>query len=348
MKTRKHLVVAGAGAADLAEIATFLRVVQPLLDHTWSFAGEDDDIDLVLSDLTDFGGRCARVRALDEGRHFAVLADPGADVLDAELIVHRPISAKAIAGLLNHVGHTAAPGPRRHSDFSAPERRVVVPQVRKAPHREDRPTTAPSTRACFLDIQRVRACTNLDALIQRGAVLLERPGLPALLIDPVTDTFHTSARMLDLEPYFLDAVNGQERRRVGGHALAALRKELPARPLARLRWLHALLRSNGWLAEHLDPSANYRLKRWFQVDTDYRKQHRIALTLMREAPLHRIAASAKAHMADVFDVVNAFDALGLIVATRQPIYGTEAEPGGKRRRSMKKARPLLAATAFTR
>ena len=33
MKTRKHLVVAGAGAAEVAEIATSLRVVQPLLEH---------------------------------------------------------------------------------------------------------------------------------------------------------------------------------------------------------------------------------------------------------------------------------------------------------------------------
>ena len=345
MKTRKHLVVAGAGAAEVAEIATFLRVVQPLLDHAWTFAAEDEDIDLVLSDLADFGGRCARVRALDEGKHFAVLAEPGADVLDAELILHRPISAKAVAGLLNHVGHAAPPGPRRHGDFSAPER-YVVPQARRLARRQEE-AAAPSTRACFLDIQRVRVCTDLDALVQRGAVLLERPGIPPLLLDPVMDTFHTSARMVDLEPYFLDIVSGRERRRVGGAQLAALRKELPARPLARLRWLHALLCSNGWLAEHLDPSANYRLKRWYQVDTDYRKQHRIALTLMREEPLHRISASAKAHMADVFDVVNAFDALGLIIATRQPRYTAEAQPRTRPRRS-KRGRHLLAATAFPR
>ncbi len=344
MKSRKHLVIAGANAADVTEIGTFLRIVQPQLDHVWSFAGEDDDIDFVLSDLGDFGGRCARVRALDEGRHFAVLADPGGNVLDAELVLHRPLSAKAVVGLLNHVGHAAPPGPRRLIDFSAQER-YIVPQAPKQARRGDAGEAA-SKRACFLDIQRVRTCTDLTALIQRGAVLLERPGIPPLLIDPVTDTFHTRARMVDLEPYFLDVVSGRERRRIGGAQLAELRKSLPARPLARLRWLHALLCSNGWLAAHLDPSASYRLKHWFQVDSDYRKQHRIALTLMREAPLHRIAASSKAHMADVFDVVNAFDALGLIVATRQPMYAEEAPVRGKRR--SRKTRRLLAATAFTR
>jgi hypothetical protein len=53
-------------------------------------------------------------------------------------------------------------------------------------------------------------------------------------------------------------------------------------------------------------------------------------------------------MADVFDVVNAFDALGLILTTRQPVHEPEAEPGGKRRRPARKVRRLLAATAFMR
>ncbi len=348
MKTRKHLVIAGVAAAEVAEITTFLRVVQSHLDHAWSPAGEDDEIDFVLSDLTDFGGRCARVRALDEGKHFAVLADPGADALDAELVLHRPLTPKAIVGLLNHVGHAAAPEPRKLIDYAATAS-YIIPRTRNAGRRDTASKSDPtSTRACFIDIERVRMCTDLDALIKRGAVLLERPGIAPLLIDPVTETFHSSARMIDLEPYFLDIVTGRERRRIGGAQLAALRKQWPGRPLARLRWLHALLRSNGWLAEHLDPSANYRLKRWFQVDTDYRKQHRIALTLMREAPLHRIAASAKAHMADVFDVVNAFDALGLLMVTRQAKFAPEAPPRRKRLRQKKRSRDLLAATAFTR
>ena len=347
MKARRHLVIAGASAADVAEVGTFLRVVQSLLDHEWSFARDGDEVDLIISDLADFGGRCARVRALDEGRHFAALADPGAEVFDAELVLHRPLTAKAIAGLLNHVGHAAPPGRRRHSDFSSRAPEIASPPRQESKANERRPTTV-STRACFLDIQRVRTCTDLNALVQRGAVLLERPGLPPLLLDPVTDTFHTSARVVDLEPYFLDIVSGHEYRRVGGAQLAALRKQMPARPLVRLRWLNALLRSNGYLADHLDPSASYRLKHWFQVDTDYRKQHRIALALMRDAPLHRTAASAKAHMADVFDVVNALDALGLIIATRQPLHAPDVDAGGKRKRALKKLRPLLAATAITR
>jgi len=350
MKASKHLVVAGASAAEVAEIATFIRATQSQLDHAWSFATDDDGIDFVLVDLTDFGGRCARVRALDEGKHFAVLTEPGHDVLGADLVLHRPFSAKAIVGMLNHVGRAVAPEPRKLIDFSAQERRIV-PQ-RKPSRRKgdegDAEAEPESTRACFMDVRLQRPCTDLDALIKRGAVLVQRHGIPALLIDPITDTFHTSARLVDLEPYFLDPLTGHERKRVGGEQLAALRKEHQGRPLIRLRWLHAFLRSNGWLAAHLDPSATYKLKSWLPLDNDYRKQHRIALALMREAPLHEIAKAAKAKMADVFDVVNAYDALDLIETRRSASWDPSPEIVNKRKRTNRKAQQLITATALTR
>jgi len=135
---------------------------------------------------------------------------------------------------------------------------------------------------------------------------------------------------------------------VFGEQLAALRKEHKGRPLIRLRWLHAFLRSNGWLAAHLDPSATYKLKSWLALDNDYRKQHRIALALMREAPLHEIAKAAKAKMADVFDVVNAYDALDLIETRRSATWDPSPETVSKRKRTTRKAQQLLAATVFTR
>ncbi len=350
MKARKHLFMAGIAPAEVSVIVALMRASQASLDHAWGIGTDDDSVDFVLVDLADFGGRCARVRAMDEGKHFAVLARPGEDVLGAELLLHRPLDAKAIVGLLNHAGGAPPAERRKPVDFSsqldafASIRLPARPQART----QVVPVHASSpTRASFLEGCRERPCTDLDALLKRGAVLIEREGLPSLLIDPVTETFHTHARLAELEPYFLDIVNGSERKVVGGMQLVALRKAMPARPLARLRWLHALLRSNGWLAPHLDPSANYRLRSWLPLDADYHKQHRIALTLFRQAPLHRIAAAAKAHMADVFDVVNAYDALGLIESTRPVEHEADKEAAGKRLR-FAKPRRLLAAAAFMR
>src|SRR5690606_10305552 len=64
MKDRKYLVAAGLPAADVDEITLTLRSFEAQLEHAWAFAREDDEIDFVLADLADFGGRCARIRAL--------------------------------------------------------------------------------------------------------------------------------------------------------------------------------------------------------------------------------------------------------------------------------------------
>lgn len=350
MKARKYLFTAGISSAETAAIAAFVRASQASLDATWALGGDDDAVDFVLVDLADFGGRCARVRAMDEGNHFAALANPGDDVLGTELVLYRPLDAKGIVGLLNHAGQAAPAERRKPVDFSSQlDAFASIPLAPRPPARE-KPVVVGSDspqRASFLEGCRERPCTDLDALLKRGALLIEREGLPPLLIDPVTETFHTQARLAELEPYFLEIVQGHERKSVGGMQLGALRKALPGQPLARLRWLHALLRSNGWLAPHLDPSADYRLRSWLPLDADYRKQHRIALTLFRAAPLHRIAASAKAHMADVFDVVNAYDALGLIEATRQPMADEDAQAVRKRTR-FARPRRLLAAAAVVR
>lgn len=341
MKPTRHLVIAGATPQESAEIAAFLRGLHHQLDHDWLMAEDGEEIDLVITDLSDFGGRCARIRALDEGRHLIVIADPGAEVLDSELVLLRPLVPKAIIGLLNHVGSTTPPQPRRLIDFSVHEREIGK---RHAAHAAKAKADAEGsdTRANFLDIQYERPCTSLDALVKRGALLIQRPGLPPLLIDPVTDLFHSSARMCQLEPYFLEPLQGQEYQRVGGEKLARLQGEHEGRPLVRLRWLNAFLRSNGYLAKHLDPTANYQLKHWLPLDNDYRKQHRIALTLMREAPLHVIAQRAKARMADVFDVVNAYDRLGLLEVRRASKAGSSVSHGSA------KTRKLLAVSLFPR
>ncbi|KAB2895851.1 MAG: hypothetical protein F9K31_14155 [Dokdonella sp.] len=339
MKTTRHLVVAGAPPADSAAIASFLRVLHAEFDHEWTVAGDGDEIHLVVADLSEFGGRCARIRALDEGRHLIVIADPGTDVLDSELVLYRPLVAKAVVGMFNHVGATTPPAPRRLTDFSVHERQI---EKLARPVVQPRRDEANPARANFLDIQYERPCTRLEPLLKRGALLIKRGGLAPLLVDPVTEQFHSSARMSELEPYFLDPLKGNEYQRVGGAQLAALQREHEGRPLIRLLWLSAFLRSNGWLARHLDPSGYYRLTQWLPLDNDYRKQHRIAMTLMREAQLHVIAKSAKAYMADVFDVVNAYDALGLIEVHRQP----SAARGEAAQRSRKAK--LLATTLFTR
>ncbi len=80
----------------------------------------------------------------------------------------------------------------------------------------------------------------------------------------------------------------------------------------RLIWLYVLVHSEGKLARHLDPGGTYRLSRWIEIERDFSAYFRIASTMLQPARLHEIAAASSASMADVFDVVNAYDAIGLI------------------------------------
>ena len=80
---------------------------------------------------------------------------------------------------------------------------------------------------------------------------------------------------------------------------------------------------------------------------EYKKQYRIATMMLRPLRLHEIARKADAKMVEVFDVVNAYDAIGLLEwQPRQSRYAAQAE-----RRSQTTAqgtRRLLAAALLTR
>jgi hypothetical protein len=92
----------------------------------------------------------------------------------------------------------------------------------------------------------------------------------------------------------------------------------------KLVWLYVLLHSEGRLARHLDPGGTYKLSRWIEIERDFADYFRIASTMLQPGRLHEIAAASNASMADVFDVVNAYDAIGLIEwQPRSPRAGTE-------------------------
>jgi hypothetical protein len=96
-----------------------------------------------------------------------------------------------------------------------------------------------------------------------------------------------------------------------------------------LVWLDVLARSEGRLAPHLDPGGRYKLKSWPQIEHDYPNHLRIATAMTHPAKLNEIAAASGAPMGDVFAMVNAYDAIGLIdVERRLPRHDTPASSSG--------------------
>jgi hypothetical protein len=152
----------------------------------------------------------------------------------------------------------------------------------------------------------------LEGNLLGGPARITLPNAPPLVLDPKLKVYHTPGRLAELEPYCRASLPPSEWEPLKSNALADLRVAEPPQPYVRLIWLYVLVHSEGRLARHLDPGGTYRLTRWIEIERDFSAYFRIASTMLQPARLHEIAAASSASMSDVFDVVNAFDAIGLI------------------------------------
>ena len=183
----------------------------------------------------------------------------------------------------------------------------------------------------------------LDGDLLGGPARITLPNVPPLVLDPKLKVFHSPARLAELEPYCRTALPPSDWQPLTTAELAELRVAEPPQPYMRLIWLYVLVHSEGKLARHLDPGGTYRLSRWIEIERDFSSYFRIASTMLQPGRLHEIAAASGASMADVFDVVNAYEAIGLIEWTpRAPRGGAAgaAEPRSllqRLRKSFKKS-----------
>jgi hypothetical protein len=145
-----------------------------------------------------------------------------------------------------------------------------------------------------------------------GPSRIAPPGMPALVLDPKEQAYHCDAPLPELEPYFALQIRRSYWLPMTSASLAEARATARPQPYDRLRWLGALLAGNGSLARHLDPGGAYRLRQWFAIAKEYPQAYRISTAMLRPARLHEIAATSGLPMAEVFNVVNAWDAIGYL------------------------------------
>lgn len=152
---------------------------------------------------------------------------------------------------------------------------------------------------------------------------------PALTLDPKEKTFHAASGLYALAPYCRQPLPQAGWKRVTTSELAQLRSTQRAQPYSRLIWLDALVRAAGRLAPHLDPGGRYKLKRWSEIEHENPAHMRIATAMKEPARLNEIASASGAPMDEVFAVVSAYDAIGMIeVERRLPRHGAPAPPSG--------------------
>lgn len=265
-------------------------------------------------------------------------AAPGLDELLRVDPVEVRASARIQATLDDNTTVFGTSGPTARSEARGRE----APDVLARP-RGDAPIESVLARGGSLLDERHSLRAYLETDILGGPARVVLPDVPPLVLDPKNKMYHSSGRLAELEPYCRTALRTSEWERLTTSELAELRNTEPPQPYLRLLWLYVLVHSEGQLARHLDPGGTYRLTRWIEIERDFSSYFRIASTMLQGARLHEIAAASEASMADVFDAVNAFDAIGLIEwQPRAPRGGEpveEAKPGllKRLRKSLKRS-----------
>lgn len=227
-------------------------------------------------------------------------AEPPVDGLD-ELLRHEPIELRGDS--VTRTGPAPTIGGRTEEN-PTPAREVPAKQY--------------ATRAAMLADTMPRTLrAYLEGDLLGGPARIVLADIPPLALDPKLKVYHSAASLAVLRAYAQASWRLCDWQPLTTFELAELRVSQPAQPWSRLIWLDTLVHSDGHLAAHLDPGGTYRLKQWIPVDRELGSCFRIASSMLQPVRLHEIAAASGASMAEVFDVVNAYDAIGLIEMQRR-------------------------------
>lgn len=212
----------------------------------------------------------------------------------------------------------------------AADETIYRERLRDAPPASHVPTDAslrkyPTREAMLLDTAPHELRDYLDESLLRMPASFTLPGEPPLTLDPKNQVAYSTGGLAAVERYCHARWRNCDWQGLTTNELADIRQTQAALPYQRLRWLDVLLHSSGALASHLDPGGTYRLTEWSADEQDPAPRSRIAAALRQPARLHEAAAAAGVPMADVFDFVNASDAVGLIEWQPRPPRAREVE-----------------------
>lgn len=192
------------------------------------------------------------------------------------------------------------------------------------------PERAPLKRKIVDERSAHRLREYLEGDLVAGPVQIAWSGSAVLTLDPKNRVYHCTRSLRDLEAYCRKSPRRDEWRRLTSAEIAQVRESQEAQPYQKLIWLDVLLHSEGRLASGLDPGGTYELTRWMEIARDYPHLARISAALMQPARLHEIASSCGVDMGQVFDAINAYDAIGCLKKTPRQSRHAESDEGMKK------------------
>ncbi len=159
-----------------------------------------------------------------------------------------------------------------------------------------------------------------------GPAVIGLPGVPELVLDPKNEMFHSEGKLSELEAYFRQPLRRSAWKRLINAELARWRDRAPGKPYLRLLWADRYVNSGGYLAKHLDPGGMFRIKRWLELANDYPRAFRVGANMGAPRRLADIARTSGVPLVEVFDIVNAYDAIGYLEWTRRQQAAQDGKP----------------------
>ncbi|MFC4728302.1 hypothetical protein [Coralloluteibacterium thermophilus] len=178
--------------------------------------------------------------------------------------------------------------------------------------------------------------------VVRGPSRIQLAGLPPLVIDPKREAYDAPVPLPDLELYCIQPLRRADWHPLSSAEIEALHASGRLRPWRRLLWMDRLVASGGNLDPHFDRAGTFWITRPLDIEDDYPHHARIVAAMAQPRRLHEIAQVAEAPMGDVFDVVNAFDAIGDLAWEPKVREEWEARMGRERERREALDRELAA------
>lgn len=288
----RSICIVGANEQVHARIAVLLDEQRAQLTARWRLA-ERAGADLLLVDAESVHGHMDWLREKANGRLVAACtAQP--EAYPGELWLSKPIVAADLVGLLNRVDAQTA----------ASASRIEAVDPYEITQQSSRPKPTASTS--LLDL-----LEGPNAASERTCLVAE--GLPTLLLDPATRSWHAEGNLKSLASWCSRTIEDTDVRHPGRTEFEAAAANVSAQPYARLIWLAHLIRGDGRLDTRHDPEARYKLASWPQSEREFPKHFRIATAMLKQAvAIEDIAASSGAPIGDVADFINAYYAIGYV------------------------------------
>ncbi len=167
----------------------------------------------------------------------------------------------------------------------------------------------------------------VPSLLREGMLLspvrISAEGLPNIVLDPKDRRFYSDSPLQELAAYLSLGQESVQRVAVVGAELQRVRNTQISHSFDELRWLFALAASNGRLDSKLDPGGRYAINQPFAAAAELRSHASITALMTTPIALNEVARASGARMEDVFDVVNAYAAIGRIdYVPRQSLQST--------------------------